>query len=144
MVKRHSRCSSDPLMDEYIKLIEKYGLVQAFVTLVPTFDENLPFPDESFDWAVCWNVIDHTPDSQLLVDEIWRVMKPGSKLYFEVHFDDQLGSPHYGLWRENTIQEHFSSQKWNQTFVNKFRNPDFPQEKYYSIFEKKGTHVDHK
>jgi len=131
----------DPLMDEYIKLIEKYGLVQAFVTLVPTFDENLPFPDESFDWAVCWNVIDHTPNPQLLVDEIWRVMKPGSQLYFEVHFDDHLGSPHYGLWREDTIKQHFSSEKWSQTFINKFRNPDYPQEKYYAIFEKKGDDV---
>lgn len=39
--------------------------------------ERLPFPDDSFDAAVSFGVLHHTPDTAAAVREIWRVLRPG-------------------------------------------------------------------
>jgi ubiquinone/menaquinone biosynthesis C-methylase UbiE len=39
--------------------------------------ESLSFPDSSFDVAYSFGVLHHTPDTQLAVSEIHRVLKPG-------------------------------------------------------------------
>jgi len=41
--------------------------------------ENLPFPDNHFDYVLAWGVVMHTPDTNKAVNEIWRVLKPGGK-----------------------------------------------------------------
>jgi SAM-dependent methyltransferase len=48
------------------------------VELVP--DEPLPFPDGSFDLAVCTETIEHVRDVQLLLSETRRVLEPGGRL----------------------------------------------------------------
>jgi len=124
----------DPLMDHYKGLLTQFSIPQENVTLITTHDEKLPFHDAEFDYVVCWNVIDHTPDQVLLLSEIKRVLKPGGIFYFEVHFDDHLAAPHYGLWNKETVETHFKD--WKKIFENCFRNPSYPQSKYYAIFER--------
>jgi ubiquinone/menaquinone biosynthesis C-methylase UbiE len=41
--------------------------------------EQLPFPDESFDYVLAWGCQMHTPNTQKAIDEIYRVLKPGGK-----------------------------------------------------------------
>jgi SAM-dependent methyltransferase len=41
--------------------------------------EHLSFADESFDWVYSHGVLHHTPNTQLAVDQVWRVLKPGGK-----------------------------------------------------------------
>lgn len=65
--------------------------------------ENIPYKNETFDWVFCINMIDHTPNPEQLVAEMHRVLVPGGTLYFEVHFDEHLHGPHYGLWREISV-----------------------------------------
>jgi len=40
--------------------------------------EELPFPDESFDHVYSFGVIHHSPNPEKIVDEIYRVLKPGA------------------------------------------------------------------
>lgn len=56
--------------------------------------ETLPFPDASFDVVYSNGVIHHTPNTQRVVDEIYRVLKPGGKAIVMVYAENSL---HY--WR---------------------------------------------
>ena len=40
----------------------------------------LPFVDECFDGALCVEVIEHVPDTEMAIYELARVLKPGGKL----------------------------------------------------------------
>lgn len=42
---------------------------------------SLPFPDESFGFILCRELIEHVPDDDTLLNEIYRVLKPGGWLY---------------------------------------------------------------
>ena len=46
----------------------------------------LPFPDETYDSAMATEVLEHCPDPQITLCEIFRVLKPGSPLILTVPF----------------------------------------------------------
>lgn len=41
--------------------------------------EHLSLPDESFDWVYSYGVLHHTPNTQLAIDEVYRVLRPGGR-----------------------------------------------------------------
>ncbi len=67
--------------------------------------ETLPFPDASFDVVYSNGVIHHTPNTQRVVDEIYRVLKPGGKAIVMVYAENSL---HYwrGLVLELGLKQH--------------------------------------
>lgn len=52
--------------------------------------ETIPFPDNSFDVVYSNGVIHHTPNTQSVVDEIFRVLKPGGKAIIMVYAENSL------------------------------------------------------
>lgn len=46
----------------------------------------MPFEDDSFDCAMATEVFEHCPDPEIIMNEIFRVLKPGGKLFFTVPF----------------------------------------------------------
>jgi ubiquinone/menaquinone biosynthesis C-methylase UbiE len=52
--------------------------------------ETIPFPDNSFDVVYSNGVIHHTPNTQSVVDEIYRVLKPGGKAIIMVYAENSL------------------------------------------------------
>jgi ubiquinone/menaquinone biosynthesis C-methylase UbiE len=52
--------------------------------------EAIPFADETFDAVVCSEVIEHVDDDQALIEETYRVLRPGGTLV--------LTTPHRGLF----------------------------------------------
>lgn len=60
----------------------------------------LPYPENTFDWVICDQVLEHVEgDIQKAVDEVRRVLKPGSQAIFASPF---LYPIHWGpkdLWR---------------------------------------------
>lgn len=57
----------------------------------------LPFPDASFDVAVCSQVYEHVPDAEILLREIHRVLRPGGVCYFSAGNRLAVMEPHYHL-----------------------------------------------
>jgi dolichol-phosphate mannosyltransferase len=50
----------------------------------------LPFRDQSFDVVINSQVIEHIPEDPEIMNEMWRVLRPGGTLV--------LGTPDYGRW----------------------------------------------
>lgn len=73
---------------------ENFRLRHLHGTFVHHDAETLPFPDESFDVVYSNGVIHHTPNTQRVVDEIYRVLTPGGKAIVMVYAENSL---HY--WR---------------------------------------------
>lgn len=124
----------DPLMNEYKEIVSFENTDR--VSYSHMSGEELTFADGSFDFALCVNVIDHTPNPKRMADEIYRVLKPGATLYFEVNFDDHLSPAHYAIWNEAMVADMFPSEKWLQVKVDKERNDEGSQYLYHVLYVK--------
>jgi len=60
-------------------------------------DESLPFDDETFDVVITNHVVEHTPDQNKHLSEIYRVLKPGGTIYLATTNKYWLTDPHYKL-----------------------------------------------
>lgn len=57
----------------------------------------LPFPDRSFDLVTCTHIYEHVPDPQRMLDEIFRVLRPGGLCYFAAENRLRFWDGHYDL-----------------------------------------------
>ena len=57
----------------------------------------LEVPDETFDVVICSQIYEHVPDSRRMVEEIFRVLRPGGICYFAASSRLRWNEPHYGL-----------------------------------------------
>jgi len=58
---------------------------------------NLQFSNNSFDVVICSQVYEHVPDPQKMMNEIFRVLKPGGVCYFAAGNRLMWNEPHYNL-----------------------------------------------
>lgn len=72
--------------------------------------ENLaPFGDSSFDWLACLDMIDYTPSPHRMLAEMYRVLKPSGKMYFQVALSPAIEAPRHRAWSMRTVKEHLGS-----------------------------------
>lgn len=120
----------DPLMSAFDTIYHYDGKVKYFCE----DGENIPFDDGSFDSVLCVNVLDHTPNPQKMIDEIYRVLKVDGVFNFSINFDDNLSPAHYGLWNEEMVDKYLS--RFTKTFRTIERNEKDNQSIYYGKFKK--------
>lgn len=60
--------------------------------IIEGIGENLPFPDNFFDYVTSYQTLEHVQDVSKCLDEMLRVLKPGGKL--------KLHAPDYRSWFE--------------------------------------------
>jgi SAM-dependent methyltransferase len=58
---------------------------------------DLPFPSDEFNVVTCTHIYEHVPDAQRMLDEIFRVLKPGGLCYFAAENRLRLWEGHYSL-----------------------------------------------
>ena len=73
---------------------ERYGLE---LPIVVAAGENLPYPDAGFDLVVCLDVLEHVADAEVVLMEIYRVLKPGGIVLTSVPNRRAFRDPHYHL-----------------------------------------------
>jgi len=67
------------------------------VTLLIGDAIHLPFKDEIFEVVICNHIYEHVPDAQILMDEVYRILKPGGICYFGATNRFCFIEPHYQL-----------------------------------------------
>jgi len=52
--------------------------------------ERLPFADATFDCAVASEVIEHLPEPERVLDEMWRVVRPGGRVLISTPYRERI------------------------------------------------------
>ena len=60
--------------------------------------EALPFQDGCVGFAVCFNVLDHVNDAPQVIEEIFRILRPGGLFFLSVDTFSYLGLAKWHLW----------------------------------------------
>lgn len=78
--------------------------------------QDLGFPDNSFDAVVCWSVLEHVPNPNKAIDEMFRVLKPGGYIWVQLPFlFPYHGAPH-DYWRVTPNGLRIWMQKFNEIY----------------------------
>ncbi|MBF0154793.1 MAG: class I SAM-dependent methyltransferase [Magnetococcales bacterium] len=91
--------------------------------------QRLPFADASFDLVVAFDIFEHLPDDQGSMREVWRVLRPGGHVLFNVPCFQSLFSAH------DLAFDHLRRYR-KRAFVSKMASTGLRVEKasYWSFF----------
>lgn len=59
--------------------------------------EKLPYPSNQFDYAISFQVLEHVPNPEALINEIYRVLKPGGKCFLSCENYLSFTEGHYRI-----------------------------------------------
>ncbi|WP_445382807.1 class I SAM-dependent methyltransferase [Robiginitalea sp. IMCC43444] len=95
---------------------------------------NLPFEDNSFDVILCNHVLEHIPDQEKALSELYRVMKPGGWGIFQVPQD---------LKREKTFEDaSITDKKERQRVFGQYDHVRIYGQDYFDILSSAGFKVE--
>lgn len=88
-------------------LVKKLAVDYSSLDFKPTHPEltyvadvqAMPIPDNSFDSAMCFEVLEHVPNPEKALRELFRVLKPGGSLVFSVPHFLYLHNEPYDFYR---------------------------------------------
>jgi len=103
-VKLDLGCNGNKPSDEYIGIDKEPG---PQVDVVHDLEQGIPYPDNSADEIRANHVLEHLPDKEQAMSEIWRVLKPGGRFVFEVPSTKGEGAfnhpGHKSFWNKSTF-----------------------------------------
>ena len=94
--------------------------------------------DQSFDYIVCTEVLEHTLQPFSAADEMWRLLKPTGKLFVSTPFNFRIHGPLPDCWRftEHGLRALFA--EWEVVELNAIETPDrFLMPVHYSLVARK-------
>jgi len=90
---------------------------------------NMKYEPNSFDVVICSQVYEHVADADKMMSEIFRVLKPGGKVYFAAGNRIMLNEPHYNLPFLSLIPRRLA-----HLYVKLMGKGDFYYEKHFSYW----------
>lgn len=97
------------IFDEFIKIShEKAAQKHLTLTIVKSSGEKLPFPDGSFDFVNMCEVIEHVEEPETVLREVFRVLRPGGKVYLSAPNRFAIWDPHFHLYFVNFLPRSLS------------------------------------
>jgi SAM-dependent methyltransferase len=81
--------------------------------------KTIPLEDESIDCAIATEVFEHCPNPEIVMKEIWRVLKPGGILFFTVPFLWNLHETPHDEYRYTpfALQRHLTNSGFTETEI---------------------------
>lgn len=79
-----ARYCIDVLVDDY----EKFGIGAHEATYVRSTEDEIPLATGALDALFSINAIDHVADINRMVDECFRILRPGGHMFFSVNLDE--------------------------------------------------------
>ena len=61
--------------------------------------QDLQFENDSFNAVVCWSVLEHVPDPQQAIAEMYRVLRPGGLIWVQLPFLFPYHADPHDYWR---------------------------------------------
>jgi len=101
--------------------------------------ESMPFENESFDYVWSWGVIHHSKNTEKIISEIWRVLKPGGKCNIMIYNKNSLRYYLYGGFFKGIICGKFITKNLheiNMEFTDGFFARHFTKRELQSILER--------
>jgi SAM-dependent methyltransferase len=80
-------------------------------------------PNDWFDWVVCTEVLEHTLDPFAAAAEIYRVLKPGGRVFITTPFNFRIHGPLPDCWR---FTEHGLRALLNRFVIESLEQIDTP------------------
>jgi SAM-dependent methyltransferase len=112
----------DPLVNEYLKFntLPQNDRFQYFACQ----GESIPLENNTLDLAFCINVIDHVENPDRVIEEIYRVLKPGGEFCCAVHVVTNLALPFRPLLflLDKNHPHHFTTSKILNNVDRVFKN----------------------
>ena len=84
----------------------------------------MPFRDDYFDWIICNHVLEHIPDLQSALRELWRVLKPRGRAILQVPISFKLEKT---LQRSDTDTPEKREQWYGQHDHVRLFGRDYPE-----------------
>lgn len=80
-------------------------------------------PENSFDYILCTEVLEHTRNPFKAVDEVYRILKPGGYCFVTTPFNLRIHGPFPDCWRftENGLMELFHA--FNDIQISRLMSP---------------------
>lgn len=130
---------------------EIYGFSSGFVV---GDAENLPLKNESFDFVYSFGVIHHSPDTQRIVSEIYRILKCGGRCWVTVYHKNSIyfwlsvftvGWLLHGRFLRESIKQQMSRIEYPNNnpnlVIRLYRRKEF--EKMFNGFRHVSSSIDH-
>jgi SAM-dependent methyltransferase len=103
--------------------------------IVNAAGEGLPLPGGQYDAVVCWDVIEHVRDPQLVLSEIARVLRPGGAALLTVINRRAWVDPHYHIrginWLPRPLAEAIIARRGRSKASAAFRDMQRLSEMHY-------------
>ncbi len=82
---------------------------------------SLDFPDASFDAVTCFEMLEHVFDPKAVLNEMYRVLKPGGYVVLLVPSDNLLFRVIWWVWTRTR------GKIWDETHIQSFRGDSLPK-----------------